>query len=419
MLWNKIMKLILKKLFENTFQQGYFLKRISAFSSLLFFVLLTQFGCTTAKSDPESPPVTLPPLAKPKLELIASEKMQMYFPILEKTYLEEEVFSALDSIRDISNETCEMIYSMRPYDKERIKAYTNIELGSPLTSKFYLHTFRRIIAGCWNFFQMNDISPNKDFEYVKNLYPNAKFDCYSVGFLQPYIMHSKLGCENLYLLDIDLRIIEGHAQLLKFFHENKMQNEEEVLNNIKQLNVGWIAQYKIFNAKTNVTLNSLCPKNYEMCLQELLNFQKKYTQLKKVSLYASALHEANLLPENSKISVVYLSNAFEDYYTKKKEFDFMMKRLEEELKENQKIVFIYHNGGRHLFGVYEVTKVNNELEISSSCRDRYLFYPEEEERTYYNIHFDRLKNLKASGKYCSPNQVQSQLAKKENESEKQ
>lgn len=345
--------------------------------------------------------------------------MRLYFPVLEKDYFNEEVFTALESIRDISNETCEMIYSMKPYSKEKIKVYTNIELGSPITSKFYLHTFRRLIAGCWNFFQMNDISPDKDFEYVKNLYPNAKFDCYSVGFLQPYIMHSKLDCENLYLLDIDLRIIEGHSQLLKWFHENKMQTEQDILNNIKELNIGWIAQYKTFNAKTSVNLQSLCPKNYEMCLKELLNFQKKYNQLKKISLYASAIHEANLFPQDSKISIVYLSNAFEDYYTKKKEFDFLIKRLEEELKPNQKVVFIYHNGGRHLFGVYEVTKLETDLDISTICRDKYLFYPEEEERTYYNIHFDRLKNLKTSGKYCSPNQIQSQLAKKENESEKQ
>lgn len=413
------MKWIFKKFDEYTNTKLCFLGRISgAYRFVLLFlvlVLVTQ-RCLTSKTSPEIPEVKI---EKPQLELIASEKMQMYFPILQKTYLQEEVFSALDSIRDISNETCEMIYSMRPYNKERIKAYTNIELGAPLTSKFYLHTFRRIIAGCWNFFQMNDVSPDKDFEYVKNLYPNARFDCYSVGFLQPYIMHSKLDCENLYLLDIDIRIIEGHAQLLKFFHEDKMQTEEEILNNIKQLNIGWIAQYRTFNAKTNVSLQSLCPRNYEMCLRELLNFQKKYKQLKKVSLYASALHEANLFPQDSKISIVYLSNAFEDYYTKKKEFDFMMKRLEEELKDNQKILFIYHNGGRHLFGVYEVAKLNDQLEVTSSCRDRYLFYPEEEERTYYNIHFDRLKNLKTSGKYCSPNQVQSHLAKKENESEKQ
>ncbi len=383
-----------------------------------FFFLVIFFGsvCKISKPHPEVKQIQA---KKPKLELIASDKMRLYFPVLEKDYSEQEVFSALESIRDISNETCQMIYSMVPYDKEKIKTYTNIELGSPITSKFYLHTFRRIIVGCWNFFQMNDVSPDKDFEYIKNLYPNARFDCYSVGFLQPYIMHSKLNCENLYLLDIDLRIIEGHAQLLKFFHEDKMQTEEDVLNNFKELNIGWIAQYKTFNAKTNISLQSLCPKNYEMCLQELLNFQRKYTKLKKITLYASALHEANLFPEDSKISVVYLSNALEDYYTKKKEFDFMMKRLEEELQTNQKILFIYHNGGRHLFGVYEVTKLENELDITSSCRDRYLFYPEEEERTYYNIHFDRLKNLKTSGKYCSPNQVQSQLAKKENEAEKQ
>jgi hypothetical protein len=359
-------------------------------------------------------------LKNPDISLNASERMRTYFEFLQKDYIGPEVFEVLSALREPGNQTCEMIYSRMPYEKEEIKKFTNIELGSPIKTKFYLRTLRRIIAGCWNFFQMNDISPDKDFEYIKNQYPNAKFNCYSVGFMQPYIMHSILDCETLSLLDIDIRILEGHAQLVKGFHEGKLQTKEEIKEYLQGLKLGWIAQHRPFQSETPVNLQVFCPRDPEMCLENLVTFQRKYKSLKKLNFYASALHEANMVPEQEKVSVVFLSNAFEDYYTKRKEFDSLMERLESELGIGQKIVFINHNGGRHLFGVYEVErKEDTGLQVNAICRDRYLFYPEEEGRTYYNIHLDRWKGLKVSGKSCSTRQVPSQLVKKKGETENQ
>lgn len=355
------------------------------------------------------------------MKLHASERMRTYFPILNRDYLDNEVFDALSSLREPGNVTCEMIYSMAKYDKEEIKKFTNIELGSPISNKFFLHTFRRIIAGCWNFYQMNDVSPDKDFEFIKKQYPNQKFNCYSVGFLQPYIMHSILDCDTLSLLDIDIRILEGHAQLIQAYHEGRMQSAQDVKKELEQLKLGWIAQHRPFKAVTPVNLQVFCPRNSEMCLKQLVTFQEKYKSLRKLDFYASALHEADFIPEKDRVSVVFVSNAFEDYYTKRKEFDTLMKSLETSLGKDQKIVFVYHNGGRHLFGVYEVTrKVDEEgLDVTVLCRDKYLFYPEEDDRTFYNIHLDRWKGLKTSGKSCSANQANSQIVKKEGSSENQ
>jgi len=391
----------------------------------ILFITWGVVNCLVSSPTPVKPVVPQKDISlnrKPSLKLYASEKMRNYFPILSKDYEGQEVFEGLSSIREIGDLTCEMIYSMRKYDKDEIKKFTNIELGSPITSKFYLHTFRRMIAGCWNFYQMNDISPDKDFEYLKKQYPNQKFNCYSVGFLQPYIMHSILDCDTLTLLDIDIRIIEAHAQLVKFFHEGKMATPEEVKKNLESLKISWIAQYRNFQAQTPVNIRVLCPRNMEMCLEKLVIFQEKYNHLKELNLYASAIHEANLIPKKDHISVVFVSNAFEDYYTRRKEFDYLMKNLEQNLEVGQKVIFIYHNGGRHLFGVYEVMKKLDEdesLEVTVLCRDKYLFYPEEEDRTYYNIHFDRLRGLKTTEKYCSSQQAISQITKKTENSDNQ
>ncbi|MCX8000280.1 MAG: hypothetical protein N3A69_15235 [Leptospiraceae bacterium] len=111
-------------------QTKYFLD-IQILHSLLklifyFLAFLFVFTCNTNLST-SNPEISKPKLQKPSLQLTASEKMRLYFPVLEKDYFNEEVFTALESIRDISNETCEMIYSMKPYNKE--KSYSLFDIG--------------------------------------------------------------------------------------------------------------------------------------------------------------------------------------------------------------------------------------------------------------------------------------------------
>jgi hypothetical protein len=373
-----------------------------------FFVFLI-LGCNLsyAPTTPHLKDSDIPnPQTIPQIQMLISPRLGSYFPNFEKLqYTNSEILPLLDSMQEKSDKVCKMLYNQAKFDKQYVESYTKLGFTGPVKEKFYLNTVKRIIAGCWNFYQMNDLKPEKDFEHIKNLYSDKIKDCYSVGFMQPYIMHNTIGCNKLTMLDMDWRILHGHSQILKGFQENQFSDETTAQEFLKTLRLGWIVGTK-FHSNPSVSIDDLClPLSKKDCLNHLVSFQKKFKSIQKIHLYLSTIHEANLRPEKGSMSIVFLSNAFEDYYTKHREFNIMMDYLKTNLEESETVSFIYHVGGRHNYGIYETKKKSEKLEVSAICKDQYYFFPITEGREKYTIHFDRLKELKPAKQTCTNVQV--------------
>ncbi len=386
---------------------------------ILYFFIFLLFSCNFSTSPTTShlkDPEISSPHSLPLIQMLISPRLGSYFPTFEKLlYTDTDILPLLDSMQEKSDKVCKMLYSQTKFDKQYVENYTKLGFTGPVKEKIYLDTVKRIIAGCWNFYQMNDLKPEKDFEHIANLYPDTKKDCYSVGFMQPYIMHNIIGCNKLTMLDMDWRILHGHSQILKGFQEQQFANETSAQEFLKTLRLGWIVGTK-FHPNPSVSLDDLClPFSKKDCLNHLVNFQKKFQSIQKINLYLSTIHEANLRPEKDSMSIVFLSNAFEDYYTKHREFNIMMDYLKTNLEENEKVSFIYHVGGRYNYGIYETKKKSDKLEVSAICKDQYYFFPITEGREKYTIHFDRLKDLKPAKQTCTNVQVSANKAPKTKE----
>ncbi|MCB1177487.1 MAG: hypothetical protein KDK36_07915, partial [Leptospiraceae bacterium] len=83
---------------------------------------------------------------------------------------------------------CEMIYGTKT--KKNYIYSKFLKINSELPENKWLS---KIITGCWNYYSMNDIGVENDFLLVRELYPDHEMDCYSVGFMQPYIMQGVLN----------------------------------------------------------------------------------------------------------------------------------------------------------------------------------------------------------------------------------
>ncbi|MCB1179408.1 MAG: hypothetical protein KDK36_17635 [Leptospiraceae bacterium] len=336
-----------------------------------------------------------------RISLKITPRLGSFFPAFQKLeYPENEINPLFANLRAESNSICKMLYKQETFNLKKVKSYTNLGFIGPVEEKIYDDTVKRIIAGCWNFYQMNDIKPERDFEHLKFILPDKKKNCFSVGFMQPYIMHSILDCETLTMLDMDWKILDGHSQILEGFKNNKFETETSGLKFIESLKLNWIVGKK-FQAEPIVNIDDLCKDNNKLCINYLLNFQKKFNNLKEINLNLSTIHEANIKPQNGHISIIFVSNAFENYYTKPRNFEYMIQYLNSSLLENDSVYFIYHVGGRPSYGIYQIQKKNNQLEYSTICKDEYRYTPPKEDVEIYQIYFDYIKGMKKSKKACS------------------
>ncbi len=221
-------------------------------------------------------------------------------------------------------------------------------------------------AGCWNFYEMNDVAPERDFQLVRALAPDAQFDCYSVGLLQPYIMHATLNCRELTLLDIDWRIHALHARLLAFARAGALATVADAARAVAGLELAHPALSADAPRRPQASLERLCrPLQRERCAGILPDFQRAFASLRHVRLELAALHEGEY-PERSGLTrVVYLSNATEESYTSATEFDELIDRLR---RSAPRTFLIHHVGGWKLFGVYEL----RETGLRTVCKDEYL-----------------------------------------------
>lgn len=221
-------------------------------------------------------------------------------------------------------------------------------------------------AGCWNFYEMNDVAPERDFELVRALAPEAQFDCYSVGLLQPYLMHATLNCRELTMLDIDWRIHALHHRLLGFARAGTLASVADAARAVASLELAHPALSPDAARRPRASLDRFCrPLQRERCAGILPAFQRAFAGLRHVRLELAALHEGEYPERPGLTRVVYLSNAIEESYTSAAEFDQLIDRLR---RSASRTYLIHHVGGWKLFGVYELTGAG----LQTICKDEYL-----------------------------------------------
>jgi len=364
---------------------------------LLFFSCIS-LAVPIENKTPASFSSPVPDRKTPAVEMIFSAELSALFVDVKKpTYTLPEIAPLMDSMRLGGDRYCQAIYDKGPRDRAKD---SNFIESSFLTEygKGCKGCSERMKTGCWNFFRMNDVSPNRDFEQIKKIYPASNFDCYAVGFLQPYIMHDVLNCSTLTMLDFDWRIHDAHQQMADALANARFTDEDGVMEAMADIDIGWVAYDKNMRKTHKGSYNAFCNRaNKKLCMKSLLGVQKKWSSLQKVRLNIAGMHDISLVNTASNtdhIKVVFLSNAMEYIYTPKKEFDSMMESISSQLLEGQKLVAIHHAGGRAQFGLYEIQKKNGELVVHILCRDEYSTTSRGYSTPTYKIRLDRLKKNK-------------------------
>lgn len=296
------------------------------------------------------------------------------------------------AVRQESDRFCEMVWGKTRFDRSRSVGFVSAAAYERGPFRTMDHPLPKLIAGCWNFFQMNDTRPDLDMRLVRSLYPSEKKDCFSVGLVQPYLMHSILDCQSLTMIDIDWRILDAHRQITGLLAGGEMRSEETTRRALQGLQLGWSARFdgRPMEAVSPASLEALCfASDRSMCLEALLGVQRTFSHLRRIRLEISALHDGDYSRWGDGLAVIFLSNAIEDLYTSRQQFDRMLQRVQESLQPGQKAVFVHHAAGRSQFGLYEMQRTEAGSEIRTICRDIYLSSPVGKVYPYVT-HFERV-----------------------------
>ncbi|MEN9797186.1 MAG: hypothetical protein RL653_882 [Pseudomonadota bacterium] len=312
-------------------------------------------------------PVTVR-FSEPHLAYYAVPTHQVYGPSTSA-----DLFARM---RSLSGPTCNHFRGIPVKKKEELYTFMRPEVvAHPPWSGFV----NQIVAGCFNFFQMNDVRPDLDFHFAQKLYPNDRKECFSVGFMQPYWMHTLLGCERLTMVDLDWRIHDGHQQMLSQFRAGKLGKVPTFDAALGEVKLGWSARFdkQPMAPETSAALERLCFGYMRgRCRDVLQEFQRRSGEVKSVELQVSALHDASYAFLPGVTPVIFFSNALEAVYTSRPQFDLLMKKISLGLQPGAKAVLLYHAAGRQQFGAYELTpKGGGAYALKTHCKDDYLSSP--------------------------------------------
>jgi hypothetical protein len=364
-------------------------------SSLILFVLQ---NCSEQQKIQEKKRETIP------ITLKFSTDHQSYFMDVNKsTYLGTEINEIFEKLREKSDTVCEMVWGQRKMNQDILYEFISQTSFSKEPFKTWSHPLPKLIAGCWNFIKLNDTRPDLDFHLVNFYYPEEEKECFSVGFLQPYWMHTILKCKKLTMLDIDWKIHDAHNQFLNFFNQKKMSTEASITESVSNLNLGWIARFdnKQMLKKENTTFDSICFSKFKKnCINFLLKFQEDYTNLSEIEFQVSALHNASYKFLPGTVPVLFFSNAIENLYTSKPQFEQIITSVYEGLGDGRKAIFIHHAAGQSQFGIYELLASKEGYQLKTVCKDNYISSPVGETHPY-ETHFDKLSESKGSILKCS------------------
>lgn len=358
-----------------------FYSRIAALAVALV-VLLPR--CAPHSEKPE----------KLELSLIVSDKMREIFAEMKPVYDRAETGALFKKMTELAEPACRGLHNQLP---GRFDAFA--KLSKELWTKKYNAYLSEIIAGCYNFFTMNDLSVSKAFTMVRDMYPEAK-DCYSVGFMQIYFMHTHMKCAKWVALDIDWRILDLQYQVLAYYFK-----EQPVPFN--KLELRWSANFaeedKIRPREEGITVDSFCywPTRAQ-CRLVFRRFPIIFKKLRAIELQLSFLHDIRIQPL-SPVSVVHVSNAIDPGYTSKAQFETLLNALVPATAKNHKAVVVYHSGGSYQFAIYEVSRPEGAAPVvTTKCRDDLAWskYYKDRPGVRYRTYFDNV-SVEKSPRVCS------------------
>jgi hypothetical protein len=303
---------------------------------------------------------------------VAEELVADLVPVERGSYSGRELPALFADLRRRSYDYCRMRHERMPFDAA-VAALMIEQKRLPVYQEGCFGCRWDIMAGCWNFYQLNDIAPDTDFELVKKLYPAEAYDCYAVGFLQPYIMHNVLNCRSLTMVDFDWRIHDAHFQLLDRYDAGafKRGQLEEAL---APITLGWVARTgRRGKHELSANLSWLCKQEQRReCAEHLLRFAETRAQLDRVALNLASLHDTTLTTVDAQVPrVFYLSNALDPIYMSRQQIDELLGRIRDGMADNQRAVLVYHAGGKAAFGLYELHKTPSGHVVTTACRDPY------------------------------------------------
>ncbi len=296
------------------------------------------------------------------------------YPVTRTEYRGEEMDALFRQLLHYGDHFCRKMYDMPPADNSRLERFIDDKYRDEFRRFWKKGAIHSLIAGCWNFFMMNDSRPDIDFRLVKRFYPEKKTDCYGVGLLQPYIMHNTLSCTTLTMVDIDWRILDAHRQLVRLFRRGALDSKDHINRILAGVRLGWSAYTDPLVPSFPGALSHICqPYQFAMCEEQLRLFQKNIVPLEGLEFQIAALHDGILRKSHGDaMPVVFLSNALEDIYTTEEQFKKFMDSISAVLKPGEFAVLVYHVGGRPQFGIYELHKAGNSWFVRTRCRDTYL-----------------------------------------------
>lgn len=213
-----------------------------------------------------------------------------------------------------------------------------------------------LMAGCLNFFLINDMAASKAFTQLNEITKGQNNDCYTVGFSQLYLMYTYSNCKSISSIDIDWRIHHAHYQFLR-----RINNKELIEDALSKIELG----------QPNKGLYSFCEyQNIARCIVAFEYFANNFKTINNIYFQIKFLHEAEFYKTNSDNILVYVSNAIDPEYTTKKQFDLLIKNIAKAItNSNQKAYIIYHTGGADIYAIYKLFVVNNEPYYYAVCRD--------------------------------------------------
>lgn len=346
--------------------------------------------------DVPQPVKTEPYIYSISLE-VSKELQNLFLPITKNKYNENEIEPMMRQMITAGNRYCRQRWGQIPVNKSITDEFLTVE-GKNTLNKGCNRCFESLVAGCNNYFQMNDRRPDKDLLLVRRMFPADGYDCYSVGFIQPYMMHNILQCRNLTMLDIDWRIHDGHHQLLKAFQKYEISDANSLDQMLNRINLAWIARLgrgitsADMSSNTKASLELICGANSALhCRYHLLRFARSKSFIRSVHLSISALHSTPFEPKAAdNMKIIFLSNAIEDVYTSRDQFNSMLKNLNSALLPGQKAVLIHHVSINENFGLYEFTASRQAGEIKTICKDIYHNSFFHRKSKYYQTYFDEV-----------------------------
>jgi hypothetical protein len=275
---------------------------------------------------------------------VSNSLKEIYPQLSSESYTGPELNSLFYKLNSDSNKICNMVLNRYPKEQTFLNSFS-----PKLFDGSYNNILVKLIAGCHNFYKMNDINLKKVISKINNTFQETDRSCYSVGFSQIYLLASNIGCKSISIIDIDWRILWAHYQVVESLYYKKYVD-------FGLLHINWSADFsgEVKEHEPKISINTFCyaiDKPY--CIESFEKFPTLGNKLLELQL--GHLHEIKInRHKNHNLVFIYLSNALDPEYTTQKDFEELLNNLKFEMNYIQEVIILYHGGGNDQFALYKL-----------------------------------------------------------------